>query len=106
MKKLLSAVGAIGLAASFALPLSAAPIFVPKPAQVQNASIEQVKHRRHRHADRSWDRRYVQRDCRYYHRCYPRHYGYYNGYRDRRYYGYQDRYRYHRQSGVSVYFDF
>lgn len=31
MKKLLSAFAAIGLAASFALPLSAAPIFVPKP---------------------------------------------------------------------------
>ncbi|MGH6806638.1 MAG: hypothetical protein ACREEJ_07315 [Ensifer adhaerens] len=112
MKKLLSALAAIGLAASFALPLNAAPIFVPKPEQVQTGTVEQVNHWRHRHWradrrwDRRWDRRHAWRSCGYYGRCYPRHYGYYDGYRDRGYYGYRDQYRYHRRSGVTVYFDF
>ncbi|WP_429817160.1 hypothetical protein [Ensifer sp. B1-9] len=111
MKKLLSAFAAIGLAASFAVPLSAAPIFVPKPAQVQAGTVEQVSHRSHHHWraehrwHHRWDRRYAWRSCHYYGRCYPRHYGYYNGYRDRGYYGYYDPYRY-RRSGVSVYLDF
>ena len=109
MKKLLSAFAAIGLAASFALPLSAAPIFAPKPVQVQTDTVELVKHRSHRHwrADRRWDRRWDRRyACGYYGRCYPRHYDYYGGYRDRGYYGYRDYYRYQRRSGVTVYFDF
>ncbi|MBZ7927514.1 hypothetical protein [Ensifer adhaerens] len=112
MNKLLSAFAAVGLAASSALPLSAAPMFVPQSEQVQNSPVEQVTHRSHRHwhSDRQWDhrwhRRYAHRDCRYYGRCYPRHYGYYNGYRDRGYYGYRDNYRYHRRSGASVYMEF
>lgn len=108
MKRLLSVFAAIGLAASFAMPLSAAPVFVPKPEQVQTNTVEQVKHRGHRHwrADRRWDRRQAWRDCRYYGGCYPRHYGYYGGYRDRGYYGYNDNYRYQRRSGVTVYFNF
>ncbi len=109
MKKLLSAFAAIGLAATFALPLSAAPIFVPKPVQVQTDTVEQVHWRHHRHwrADRRWDRRWNRRyACGYYGRCYPRHYGYYGGYRDRGYYGYRDYYRYQRRSGATVYFDF
>ncbi|MGO4622955.1 hypothetical protein AB4Z34_34035 [Ensifer sp. 2YAB10] len=108
MKKLLSPLAAIGLAASFASPLSAAPIFVPRPEQVQTGTVELVKHRSHRHWhadrrwDRRWDRRYAWRSCGHYAsaRCYPRQYGYYGGYRDRSYY------RYHRRSGTTVYFDF
>lgn len=105
MTKLLSALAAVALAASFALPLNAAPIFVPKPEQAQAGAVEQVNHWRHRHwrADRHWNRRYASRSCRYYGRCYPRHYGYY-GYRDG-YYGYRDHYRY-RRSGVTIYFNF
>ncbi len=111
MKKLLSAFAAIGLAATFALPLSAAPIFVPRPENVQTGTVEQVNHRSHRHWhadrrwDRRWDRRQAWRSCDY-GRCYPRQYGYYGGYRDRGYYGYHDPYRYQRRSGVTVYFDF
>ena len=107
MKKLLSVLAATVLAASFALPLNAAPIFVPKPEQVQTSPVEQVKHRRHwrnkhyRHwrADRHWKRRHAWRDCRY-DRCYPRRdYG--------RYYGYRDHYpRYRRRPGVSIYLSF
>lgn len=82
MKKLLSAFAAIGLAATFALPLSAAPIFVPRPENVQTGTVEQVNHRSHRHWhadrrwDRRWDRRQAWRSCGYYGRCYPRQYGY------------------------------
>ncbi|MEK1933165.1 MAG: hypothetical protein AAAC47_25995 [Pararhizobium sp.] len=88
MTKLLSALAAVALAASFALPLNAAPIFVPKPEQVQIGAVEQVNHWRHRHwrADRYWNRRYASRSCRYY--------------------GYRDYYPYHRRSGVTIYFDF
>ncbi len=102
MSKLLSALTATILAVSFALPLSAAPIFVPKPAQVQTDAVEQVNHWRHRHwrAERHWNRRHAWRSCHYYGRCYPRHY--YS-----RHYGYRDYYpRYHRRSGVTIYFDF
>lgn len=112
MKKLLSAFAAMGLAATFALPVNAAPVFVPKPEQVQSNAVELVKHRSDRHWradrrwDRRWDRRHARRDCRYYGGCYPRHYGYYGGYRDRGYYGYRDYGRYYRRSGVTVYFDF
>ncbi|WP_104663963.1 hypothetical protein [Ensifer adhaerens] len=112
MRKLLSAFAVIGLAASFAMPLSAAPVFVPKPENAQVNSVEQVNHRSHRrwHAERRWDRRsdrrHAWRSCGYYGRCYPRQYGYHGGYRDRRYYGYRDDYRYQRRSGVTVYFDF
>lgn len=49
MKKLLSALTAVVLAASFSLPVSAAPIFVPMPEQVKTDAVEQVNHRRHRH---------------------------------------------------------
>jgi hypothetical protein len=102
MKKLLSALIAGVLAASFALPLNAAPIFVPKPEQVLTGAVEQVNHRRHRHwrADSHWKRRHAHRSCRYYGRCYPRHYGYY-GYRD-----YHRYHRYHRRPGVTIYFNF
>ncbi|TCU20043.1 hypothetical protein [Rhizobium sullae] len=104
MNKLLSALTAVVLAASFALPLNAAPIFVPIPEQVETGSVVQVKnwHHRHWHAGRRWDRRYA--SCRYYGSCYPRRYSYYGR---PGYYGeYPDYYRYHRRSGVSIYFDF
>ena len=103
MKKLFLAVAATVLAASFALPLNAAPIVVPKAVAMHN-DVEQVKHRRHGngHAYGHWKkRRYAHRDCRYYGSCYrPRYYGH------RDYYGYRDDYRYRRRSGVTVYFDF
>lgn len=107
MKKLLSTLGAVVLAASFALPLNAAPIFVPKPEQVQAGDVEQVRHRKHRHehADRHWKRRYAHRPCDYYGRCYPRYSRYY-GYRDQYRYGYRDYYRYERRQGVTVYFNY
>jgi hypothetical protein len=99
MNTLLSALTAVVLAASFALPLNAAPIFVPKHEQVQTGAVEQVRHRRYRHwhADRHWHRRHAWRSCHYYGRCYPRHYGYY---------GHGGYHRYHRRSGVTIYFDF
>ncbi len=72
MKKLLSALAVVVLAASFALPLNAAPIFVPKAEQVQTGDVVQVKRRHHRHwrSDRYWNRRYAYRSCRYYGNCY------------------------------------
>ncbi|MDX0018817.1 hypothetical protein GOC03_05570 [Sinorhizobium meliloti] len=102
MSKLLSALIATILAASFALPLNAAPIFVPKPAQVQADSAEQVNHRHYRpwRAERHWNRRHAYRSCRYYGRCYPRHYGYSNY---RPHYRYH---RYHRRPGVTIFFNF
>ncbi|TCN34136.1 hypothetical protein EV184_102448 [Sinorhizobium americanum] len=54
MTKLLAALTALLLAASFALPLNAAPIFVPKHEQVQTGAVEQVRHRRHWRAERHW----------------------------------------------------
>jgi hypothetical protein len=110
MKKLLSVLTATVLAASFALPLNAAPIFMPKPEQVRADAVEQVKHRRHwrhkhyRHwrADRHWKRRHARRHCRYYDYCYPRRYYDYG-----RYYGHRDYYpRYYRRPGVSIYLSF
>jgi len=112
MKKLLSALTAMGLAAFFALPLSAAPMFVSIPEQAQTGDVVQVKNRHHGHwrSDRYWNRRYAYRSCRYYGNCYPRHYGYrgyprYDGY-PRYYGGYPDYYGYQRRSGVTLYFDF
>ena len=78
MKKLLSALAATILAAAFALPLNAAPMFVPKPEQVRANVVEKVKHRkyyRHWRGDRRWHRRQAWRSCRYYGNCYyPRRY--------------------------------
>ncbi|MCT7378173.1 hypothetical protein [Chelativorans salis] len=104
MKKLLSAVGATILAASFALPANAAPLFVPKPAQVQGNAVEKVHGRdwRRKHYPRGWARshwkkRYARQHCDYYGYCYPH-----------RYYSYRDHYpHYYRpRSGVSIYFSF
>ncbi|MBB3591908.1 hypothetical protein FHX08_002252 [Rhizobium sp. BK529] len=121
MRKLLSALAAVVLAASFALPLKAAPIFPPTPEQVQIGSVELIRHRSHHwRADRYWNHRYAYRSCGYYGRCYnryPRYYGYrypgYYGYRYPGYYGYRDypgyygyRDYYHRRPGVSLYFRF
>ncbi|MBX4992318.1 hypothetical protein ABID08_000750 [Rhizobium binae] len=113
MKMLSSLLAAMVLSASFALPLSATPIVVPKSIALSAADVDLVHYRRH------W---YAYRDCRYYGSCYrPRYYGHrdYYGYRDyypyrdygyRDYYPYRDygyrHYPYHRRSGVSVYFDF
>jgi hypothetical protein len=128
MKTLLSALAATILAASFTLPVNAAPIFVSKPEQVQARVVETVHHRRHwRHnyyrnwrSDRYWHRRHAWRSCRYYGGCYPyRYYGYrpYYGYRNYypRYYGngyypgyYGNGYYpgYYPRSGVSIYLSF
>jgi len=102
MKKLFSALVAVVLTASFALPLNAAPIHMPKAEQVQTGDIVQVKNRHHGRwrSDRDWNRRYAHRSCRYYGNCYrERYYGYPR-------YGYRDYYPYHRRSGVTVYFNF
>jgi hypothetical protein len=109
MKKLLSPLMAAILAVSFALPLNAAPMFVPKTEQARVDAVEHVKHRRHwRHKHyshwrehRHWKRRHALRHCRYYGDCYPRysHYG--------RYYGYRDYYpRHRRRPGFSIYLEF
>ncbi|MDX0604575.1 hypothetical protein GOD78_25610 [Sinorhizobium medicae] len=99
MRKLSYAFAAAVLAASFALPVNAAPIFVPIPEQVKTGAVEQVNHWRYRHwrSERHWNRRHASRSCRYYGRCYPRHY---------RHYSYRDYHRYHPRQGVTVYFNF
>ncbi|MBA9029494.1 hypothetical protein ACU8MP_10120 [Rhizobium leguminosarum] len=109
MKKLFPALAAVVLAASFALPLNATPIVVPKAVPMHAADIEQVKHRSHgkKYANGHWKhRRYAYRDCRYYGSCYrPRNYGYPRNY-EYPHYGYRDYYPYQRRSGVSLYFNF
>ena len=122
MKKLLSTLAATILAASFALPVNAAPMFVPKPEQVRAdvvKNVEKVKNRKHyRHwrNGRHWNNRYASRNCGYYGSCYPRrYYGYRNYYRNyyRPYYpGYYPRYYrpyypgYYPRSGVSIFLSF
>lgn len=112
MRKLLSALAAVVLAASSAPPLNAAPIFVSRVDQVQIGNVEQVRHRSHGYwrADRYWNHRYAYRSCGYYGGCYhryPRYYGYrYPRYYDDRYYGYRDYYGYRPRSGVTLYFHF
>lgn len=46
MSKLISALTGVVLATSFALPVTAAPISAPQPAQVQTDAVEQINHRR------------------------------------------------------------
>ncbi|MBB3657343.1 hypothetical protein FHX15_002575 [Rhizobium sp. BK650] len=112
MRKLISALAAVVLAASLAPPLNAAPIFVPRAEQAQIGNVELVHHRSHYYwrADRYWNHRYAYRSCGYYGRCYYRHppyYGYrYPRYYDRGYYGYRDYYGYREQPGVTLYFRF
>jgi hypothetical protein len=111
MNKLLSSLLATVLGMAFALPLNAAPLSMPKPEQVQQSAVEQVKHRRHWRRNyghwrggRHWNRRHAWRDCRY-DRCYPRrHYGRYYG----RHYGYREYYprHYRRRPSVSIYLHF
>jgi len=91
MKKLMSALAAAILAVCFAIPLNAAPIFVPKPEQARADVVESVKHWKGWRGNGywrnggHWNNRYAWRSCRYY-GCYPR-----------RYYGYRDYYpRYYR----------
>lgn len=98
MEKLLSALTGVVLAASFALPVNAATIFVPQPAQVQTDAVEQVNHRRN-WRDSHWNRRQAWRSCRYYGRCFPRH-EYIQSY------GYRDNYRYSGRPGVNIYLNF
>ena len=74
MKKLLSVVTATILAAGFAMPLNAAPMFVPKPAQVQAGVVENVNYYHHYHHGHYWSNRYAWR----YHR--PYYHGYYRPY--------------------------
>ena len=111
MKKLLSAVTATILAAAFAMPLNAAPMFVPKPEQVRADVVEKVKHRKHyRHwrGDRRWHRRQAWRSCRYNGNCYPRRYSGYRNYYPRYYRPYYPGYYqpYYPRSGVSIYLNF
>ena len=77
MKKLLSVLTATILAAAFAMPLNAAPMFVPKPEQVRADVVEKVKQRkyyRNWRGDRRWHRRQAWRYCGYNGNCYPRRY--------------------------------
>ncbi|MBB4574447.1 hypothetical protein GGI59_002260 [Rhizobium lentis] len=52
MKMLFSSLAAIVLSASFALPLNATPIVVPKAVAMHTADVEQVHYRRHGHVMR------------------------------------------------------
>ncbi|MBW9117728.1 hypothetical protein JNB88_29360 [Rhizobium cauense] len=110
MKKLLSALAAMMMAGSFALPLNAAPIVVPNTGPVHATDVEQIKHRGHGNGyahGHYKHRRYAYRDCRYYGSCSrPRYYGGYPRYYGYPRYGYRDYYPYHRRSGVGVYFNF
>ena len=117
MKKLLSVVTATMLAAAFAMPLNAAPMFVPKPEQMRADVVETVKHWKKGHGNRywrngrhwnnawrngrHWNNRYASRSCRYYGNC--RYYGYRNYY-PRYYRPYYP--GYYPQSRVSLYFSF
>ncbi|SCB57280.1 hypothetical protein GA0061105_102269 [Rhizobium aethiopicum] len=104
MKMLFSSLAAMVLSASFALPLNAAPMVVPKAVAIHAADVDLVHYRRHGkgHAYGHWKKhRYAHRDCRYYGSCYRQRY---YGHRD--YYGYRDDYPYRRRSGVTVYFNF
>jgi hypothetical protein len=112
MKKLISPLAAMVLATSFALPLNATPIVVPKAVPIHAADVELVKDKSHGngYAYGHSKRRYADRDCRYDGNCYSRPYGYrsypsYYGY-PRHYGGYPDYNGYQRRSGVTVYFDF
>jgi hypothetical protein len=121
MKTLLSVTLSTVLGLAFVLPLNAAPLSLPKPEQVQQSAVEQVRHRRHwghRHGHwrggRHWNRRYALRGCGYY-GCYPRRYYrpyYYRPYY-RPYYGFSPYYghrgyypHYYNGSGFSIYLDF
>ncbi|MCO6423870.1 hypothetical protein JT737_19375 [Sinorhizobium meliloti] len=98
MSKLISALTGVVLATFFALPVTAAPIYAPQPAQVQTDAVEQVNHRRS-WRDNHWNRRHAWRSCRYYGRCFPR----YDYSQD---YGYRDDYRYSGRKGVNIYLNF
>jgi opacity protein-like surface antigen len=98
MSKFLSAFTAAAVAASFALPVSAAPISVPQPQHVKAGAVEQANHRRN-WRDSHWNRRHAWRSCRYYGRCFPR-YDYTQSY------GYRDDYRNNRRPGVNIYLNF
>src|SRR5262245_23802372 len=114
MKKLLSVATATILAAGFAMPLNAAPMFVPKPELAQANVVENVAYY-HRYA-----RRYARRSCRYYGNCgyyRPYYHGYYRpyypGYYRPYYHGYYRPYYrphypgyYYPPSGLSLYFSF
>ena len=109
MKKLLSALAAMMMAGSFAVPLNAAPIVVPNPGPAHATDVEQIKHRGHGNGyahGHYKHRRYAYRDCRYYGSCYrPRYYGGYPRHYGYPRYGYRDYYPTTR-SGVGVYFNF
>jgi hypothetical protein len=110
--------------------LNAAPLSLPKPEQVQQSAVEQVRHRRHWghrnghwRGGRHWNRRYALRGCGYY-GCYPRRYyrpyyyrPYYRPYYYRPYYrpyygfspyyGHRGYYpHYYNGSGFSIYLHF
>ena len=102
MKNLQSSLVASALAVSFAIasamPMNAAPIYVPKSDQVVRTDVEQVNHTR-RHW-RQMQRRAERRAYRNWRRHAWRHPGYYD---DGYYYSYPRRYR---RSGVTLEFRF
>ena len=108
MKTLFSPLAAMVLAASFALPLNAAPIAVPKAVPLHTTDVELVRHKSHGNGyayGHYKNQRYAYRDCRYYGSCYRPRYSGYPRYGYPRY-GYRDYYSYQRRPGVSLYFNF
>ena len=119
MKKLISVLTATIVAAAFALPLNAAPMFAPKPEQVRADVVETVKQWKKRNGNRHWrngrhlNDRYAWRNGRHFNNRYARNCGYYGSCYPRRYYGYRNYYRpyypyqpYYPRSGVSIYMNF
>jgi hypothetical protein len=111
MKKLLSVLTATILAAAFAMPLKAAPMFVPKPEQVRADILQKVdddrmitrrdwrrRHHREWREDNHWQWRHAWLNCRYYNTCYPRRYYDYDRYGERDYYP-----RHYRRPGITIY---
>lgn len=120
MKTLLSVTLSTVLGIAFSLPLNAAPLSLPKPEQVQQSAVEQIRHRRHWghryghwRGGRHWNRRYALRGCGYY-GCYPRRYyrPYYKRYYRPHYgfspyYGHRGYYPHHYNGpGFSIYLHF
>ena len=113
MKKLLSVATAIILAAGFAMPLNAAPMFVPKPEQAQANVVEPVKKWKNRHGNRywrngrHWNNRYAWRNGRHWNNRYARNCGYYGSCYPRRTTATANYYPgYYPRSGVTLYFSF
>lgn len=113
MNKLLSGLLATSLAASFliapAMPLNAAPVFVPKSVETQS-DVQQVKHRKWHRGHRHWraERRHWRAERRHWRRHAWRDRYYDDDYYYYRRHGLYDNRRYWRRnrSGVTLEFSF